>query len=392
MITMEELQGYPVADDKEIRDAHNKAVSLIEHNVDEFFDCFPGANSENNFYKQTENTDWTEGFWTGELWLAYESNKDDKLKEAALCQVDNFLYRIEHHINTDHHDMGFLYSPSCVAAYKLTGSEVGKRAALLAADNLMKRFHEKGQFFQAWGKIGDKDNYRLIIDCLMNMPLLFWASKVTGDKKYEEKAQAHIKTAMENIVRDDNSTYHTYFFDMETGKPTKGVTCQGNRDGSAWSRGQAWGIYGSAVAYSKTGNKEYLDIFKRVTKYFMEHLPKDLVPYWDFDFDTGSDEPRDSSSGVIAVCGMLEMAKYLDKDEAEYYTQTAKRLLKAIIDNCAVKDSKESNGLLLHGTYAKKTPHNTCNNGGVDECNTWGDYFYMEALTRLTSDWDPYWF
>ena len=317
MITMEELQGYPVADDKEIRDAHNKAISLIEHNVDEFFDCFPGANSENNFYRQTENTDWTEGFWTGELWLAYESNKDDKLKEAALCQVDNFLYRIEHHINTDHHDMGFLYSPSCVAAYKLTGSEVGKRAALLAADNLMKRFHEKGQFFQAWGKIGDKDNYRLIIDCLMNMPLLFWASKVTGDKKYAEKAQAHIKTAMENIVRDDNSTYHTYFFDMETGKPTKGVTCQGNRDGSAWARGQAWGIYGSAVAYSKTGNKEYLDIFKRVTKYFMEHLPKDLVPYWDFDFDTGSDEPRDSSSGVIAVCGMLEMAKYLDKVKGE---------------------------------------------------------------------------
>ena len=124
----------------------------------------------------------------------------------------------------------------------------------------------------------------------------------------------------------------------------------------------------------------------------MEHLPKDLVPYWDFDFDTGSDEPRDSSAGVIAVCGMLEMAKYLDKDEAEYYTQTAKRLLKAIIDNCAVKDSKESNGLLLHGTYAKKTPYNTCNNGGVDECNTWGDYFYMEALTRLTRDWDPYWF
>ena len=226
-----------------------------------------------------------------------------------------------------------------------------------------------------WGEIG----VDVVLEC-------------TGFYTSKEKAQAHIKTAMENIVRDDNSTYHTYFFDMETGKPTKGVTCQGNRDGSAWARGQAWGIYGSAVAYSKTGNKEYLDIFKRVTKYFMEHLPKDLVPYWDFDFDTGSDEPRDSSAGVIAVCGMLEMAKYLDKDEAEYYTQTAKRLLKAIIDNCAVKDSKESNGLLLHGTYAKKTPHNTCNNGGVDECNTWGDYFYMEALTRLTSDWDPYWF
>lgn len=386
-----DLNKYAPASSELINNALDTAVELVTKNTEEFFDIFPCANSENNFYPHSENVDWTTGFWTGEIWLAYEKTKNPRLKEAALVQVDSFLERIKNRVNTDHHDMGFLYTPSCVAAYKLTGSETGKKAALLAADNLMERFHEKGQFFQAWGEIGAPDNYRLIIDCLLNMPLLFWASEVTGDERYMEKATAHIKTAMKCIIRPDNSTYHTYYFDPETGLPDRGVTCQGNRNGSAWARGQAWGIYGSALAYSKLRNEEYIDIFRRVTGYFLDHLPDDLVPYWDFDFTTGSDEPRDSSAGAIAVCGMLEMAKYLDKDEAEYYTDAALKLLKPLIEKCAVKDSAESNGLLLHGTYAKKTPTNTCGNSGVDECNTWGDYFYLEALTRLTSDWKLYW-
>ncbi|MGN0107222.1 MAG: glycoside hydrolase family 88 protein [Hominilimicola sp.] len=391
MITREQLKNYPISTDEEINNALDRAVELTKTNIGEFYDCFPTANSENNFYGKSYNNDWTEGFWTGEIWLAYERSGDERLKEAALCQVESFLERIEQHINVDHHDMGFLYSPSCVAAYKLTGSEKGKKAALLAADNLMTRFQEKGQFFQAWGAMDDRDNYRLIIDCLMNMPLLFWASDVTGDGRYSDKAKAHIKTAMNYVVRDDNSTYHTYFFDPDTGESVKGVTNQGNRDGSAWARGQAWGIYGSALAYEKTGNESYVNIFRRVTDYFIEHLPEDLMPYWDFDFDTGSHEPRDSSAGVIAVCGMLEMAKRLPSGEAQYYTAAAKRILKAVMDMCAVKSAEQSNGLLLHGTYSRKTPTNTCHNGGVDECNTWGDYFYMEALTRLTGDWNLYW-
>lgn len=391
MMTKEKFITYPQIKDNELKEALELAVSLTEQNVNEFYDCFPAANSEDNFYHEFENTDWTEGFWTGELWLAYEQSGNEKLKNAALKQVDNFLYRIENKINTDHHDMGFLYSPSCVAAYKLTGSEIGRKAALLAADNLMTRFQKKGGFFQAWGKMGDIDNYRLIIDCLMNMPLLFWASETTGDSKYKEKAETHIRTAMKSIIRPDNSTYHTYFFDPETGRPARGVTCQGNRDGSAWARGQAWGIYGSAVAYSKLGDKEYIDIYRRITDYFIEHLPVDLVPYWDFDFDTGSDEPRDSSAGVIAVCGMLEMSKYLPKDDAQYYTAAAKRILKALYMSCSVRSVVESNGLLLHGTYARKTSTNTCCNGGVDECCIWGDYFYLEALTRLSKNWELYW-
>lgn len=386
-----DLSKYAPASDEQLNKALDTAAALVTKNTEEFFNTFPACSSENNFYRHTWNVDWTTGFWTGEEWLAYERTKNPRLKEAALEQVKSFFARIKYRMETDHHDMGFLYTPSCVAAYKLTGSEEGKTAAVLAADNLLGRFQEKGRFFQAWGELGAPDNYRLIIDCLLNMPLLFWASDVTGDGKYREKAEEHIKTAMKYIVRPDNSTYHTYYFDPETGEATRGVTHQGNRDGSAWARGQAWGVYGSAMAYSKLGDPEYADIFRRVTGYFIEHLPEDLVPYWDFDFTTGSDEPRDSSAGAIAVCGMLEMAKYLEPDEAAYYKDAARRLIKPLIEKCAVTDASQSNGLLLHGTYAKKTPTNSCNHCGVDECNTWGDYFYMEALTRMVKDWEIYW-
>ena len=214
---------------------------------------------------------------------------------------------------------------------------------------------------------------------------------MTGDESYAQKAEHHIKTAMKCILRPDNSTYHTHFFDVETGEPTYGVTHQGNRNGSAWARGQAWGVYGIALSYRYLKNPEYIDLFCRVTDYFIEHLPEDLVPYWDFDFDTGSTEPRDSSASAIAVCGILEMAKYLDQEKADRYLTAADRMLKALVDHCANTDITKSNGLLLHGTYARDSRENTCTNRGVDECNTWGDYFYMEALTRLSKDWKLYW-
>ena len=261
----------------------------------------------------------------------------------------------------------------------------------MAADHLAGRYREKGKFLQAWGSVGEASEYRLIIDCLLNLPLLYWASEVTGDKKYARMAENHIKTAVNCILREDDSTYHTYFIDMETGEPSYGVTHQGNRNDSAWARGQAWGIYGIALSYHYLRDDSYIRLFERVTDFFLCHLPEDLIPYWDFDFDTGSAEPRDSSAAAIAVCGMLEMAKYLDRERAEKYTGAAKRMLYALIRTCGNADPKQSNGLLLHGTYARDSAENTCKNRGVDECNTWGDYFYMEALTRSIADWEMYW-
>lgn len=371
--------------------AVERCVNQLEHNLPIFTDHFQDSNSVNNFYPPTENVEWTTGFCTGEYWLAYELTGKSEFKEAALHHVDSFLERIENHIDVDHHDMGFLYTPSCVAAYMLTGSEVGKKAALLAADNLMSRFQEKGQFLQAWGELGAEDNYRLIIDCLLNVPLLFWATDVTGDEKYRQAALAHTKTSISCVVRPDNSTYHTFFFDPKTGEPVKGVTRQGYRDGSAWARGQAWGVYGMALSYRHTKDCVCIEMFERVTDFFLDHLPADDVPYWDLDFKDGDGEPKDSSAAAAAVCGMLEMAQYLPGEKADKYVNAAKKILASLMRDYAVKSPEESNGLLLHGVYAKSSKFNPVEDRGVDECNTWGDYFYMEALTRVSIDWKPYW-
>jgi unsaturated chondroitin disaccharide hydrolase len=394
------FEEKPMISAEDIETALDFCEEQIVSVLPEFTYAFQKAYSENGFYQPVLNDDWTNGFWTGEIWLAYEyaceknlagGQYAKKLREAGEIQIDSFLERIDKKIAVDHHDMGFLYSPSCVAGYKLIGSKAGKEAAIKAADQLLTRYHPVGEFLQAWGPMDAPENYRLIIDCLLNLPLLYWASDETGDKKYREIAEKHIHTALKNVIREDYSTWHTFFFDMKTGKPDHGATCQGYRDGSAWARGQAWGIYGVALGYRYTGREEYKDIFRHVTEYFLEHLPDDLVPYWDLEFKEGSTEPRDSSSASIAACGMLEMSRYLEPEEAAHYTAVAKRIMKSVYDNYAVKDKKESNGLVLHSTYSKHSPYNTCNHYGVDECNAWGDYFYMEALTRLHKNWKEYW-
>lgn len=372
--------------------AAQDALAVLRANLPRFTNKFQASNSIGNLYPESENVEWTTGFCTGEYWLAYELSGDKDFQEAALIQVSSFLCRIQDKIDVDHHDMGFLYTPSCVAAYRLTGSETGKKAALLAADQLLSRFQEKGQFLQAWGVLGTPDNYRLIIDCLMNLPLLYWATEITGDEKYRNIALLHTKTSLANLVRADDSTYHTYFFDPETGLPVRGVTHQGYRDGSAWARGQAWGVYGCALAYRKTGDPMAKDLFFRVTDFFLRHLPADGVPYWDLEFSDMDGEPKDSSAGAIAVCGMLEMAQLLPPPEAAYYRSAAEKILDALIKGYAVHPGSDSNGLLLHGVYAKNSPYNPIPaDRGVDECNTWGDYFYLEALTRVLKDWKSYW-
>ena len=387
----EEFLQYPELTDLELKEAVKKATAQTKCAVERFGTEFKSIYSTNQFYTSAENNQWTNGFWTGELWLAYEFTGDDRFKEAAMAHTESFRDRIEKRIETDTHDLGFLYTPSCVAAYKLTGDLKAGETAIMAADMLLERFHEKGQFLQAWGSLDDPNNYRLIIDCLLNLPLLYWASEETGDKKYAEKAQAHVQTALKVLIRPDYSTYHTFYFDRETGEPLRGVTHQGYSADSAWSRGQAWGVYGIALSYRYTKDPSYEILFEKVAEYFLEHLPKDLIPYWDFIFTDGSTEPRDSSAAAVAACGMMEMARYLPREKAEFYEGAAKRLMKALYDRCAAKEPKESDGQLFHGVYGRKTPYNDCIDHGIDECNLWGDYYYVEGLIRLQRNWKPYW-
>ncbi len=369
--------------------ALKEALKKIDFALPTFTDKFPAHNSENNVYPAVENDNgWNTGFWTGILWHAYELTGDDKYKNVALHHVPSFLYRIENKLGVNHHDMGFLYTPSCVAAWKLEGNEDARRAAILAADNLMSRYHEKAKFLQAWGNVNDPKDFRLIIDCLLNIPLLYWVSETTGDPHYAEVAYNHFNTTAEVCCRPDASTHHTYYFDQETGAPVKGVTHQGASNGSAWARGQSWGIYGPMLTYIYKKNDKAMQLFKATTNFFLNHLPEDYVAYWDLCFTDGDDEPRDSSANAIAVCGILEALKHMDKNDPLYsiYTNAVKRIMNSLIDNYLSKDIPEANGLLLHATYSK--PHN----GGVDEMNIWCCYFYMEALHRmLDPEWKLYW-
>lgn len=372
---------------EEVTAAMDRVVDQVRCNMEYFGTRFPSSATRNQTYGVIDNIEWTDGFWTGLLWLCYEYTGDDAFKELALKNVGSFLNRVEKRIELDHHDLGFLYSLSCVAGYKLTGSAEGRKAGLLAADKLMERFQEKGGFIQAWGELGARDNYRLIIDCLLNIPLLHWASLETGNPVYRNAAVRHYKAACNNVIRDDASAYHTFYFDPETGEPLKGVTRQGYSDDSAWARGQAWGIYGIPLNYRYVKDVSAFNLFKGMTNYFLNRLPEDEVCYWDLIFTDGSEQSRDSSAAAIGVCGIHEMLKYLPEVESDKdtYRHAMHCILRTLMERYTAPEIKAGNPVLLHGVYSWHSGK------GVDEGNIWGDYYYMEALTRFYKDWNLYW-
>ena len=372
---------------EEVTAAMDRVADQVRCNMEYFGTRFPSSATRNQTYGVIDNIEWTDGFWTGLLWLCYEYTGDDAFKNLALKNVDSFLNRVEKRIELDHHDLGFLYSLSCVAGYKLTGSAEGRRAGLLAADKLMERFQEKGGFIQAWGELGARDNYRLIIDCLLNIPLLHWAFLETGKPVYRNAAMRHYEAACNNVIRDDASAYHTFYFDPETGEPLKGVTRQGYSDDSAWARGQAWGIYGIPLNYRYVKDDSAFILFKGMTNYFLNRLPEDEVCYWDLIFTDGSEQPRDSSAAAIGVCGIHEMLKYLPEVEPDKdtYRHAMHCILRSLMERYTAPETKAGNPVLLHGVYSWHSGK------GVDEGNIWGDYYYMEALMRFYKDWNLYW-
>lgn len=369
--------------------ALDRAVEQVRLNLPLYTQRCQNHSSVNGIYPACGNTQWTCGFWPGEIWLAYERTGADCFKQAGLTLADSFHRRIVKKIRVAHHDMGFLYTPSCVAAFRLTGSEQAREAAILAADQLLTRFQPKGEFLQAWGRMGLRMNYRFIIDCLLNLPLLYWAAEETGDGKYADIAKKHTATCLKYSFRPDGSTFHTFYMNKD-GSPGYGRTCQGYRDDSFWARGQAWAVYGSILSWRYTGDAAALDAFQKALAFYLTRLPEDLVPCWDMLFQPESGEPRDSSSAAIVACGLLEAARLLPESEGREYRELAGRMVGSLAESYAAP-LREGGGLLLHGTYSKKSPYNTCIPEGVDECTSWGDYFYLEALTRLAGTWTPYW-
>lgn len=382
----ESFEKYELLTSEEIKKGLDIVVKNIEDNLDRYTNKFPSACTTNLKYRVKDNDDWTNGFWTGMLWLAYEYTGDEKYKKVAKIHTDNFEERYNSNFILNHHDIGFLYSLSVVADYKITGSKKARDLGIKAATKLKGRYQEKGEFIQAWGSLGEENEYRLIIDCFLNLPILYWAYEETKDGSFLEVANKHFNTAINNVIRKDASTYHTYYFDKETGKPTNGVTHQGYKNDSCWARGQAWAILGMPINYRYNNNENSKEIFEAVINYYLNRLPEDLIPYWDLIFTAEDNEPRDSSSTVITVCGIFERNKF-DKNynNKDIYTRVAHQMLRNLINNYTTV-KVDSDGVLMHGVYSWQ------HNKGVDECNLWGDYFFMEALMRLYKEnWRIYW-
>ncbi|WP_179393834.1 glycoside hydrolase family 88 protein [Lacticaseibacillus absianus] len=377
----------PVLTPGEIDAAIGTVVAKVEHNIVKLGETFPTSATHDGSYSTSKNVEWTTGFWTGILWLCYEATGDERFRRLAEKHVVSFADRIDQEIDVDHHDLGFLYTPSCVAAYKLTGNELARSAALKAADKLMTRYNPKGEFIQAWGPKGSAENYRLIVDAMLNIPLLFWASDETGVAKYREVATKHYATTLRYAIRDDASAFHTFYFDPATGAPVGGKTRQGYSDDSSWARGQAWLIYGIALNYTRLQDTADISTYEAVTNYFLNRLPQDLVSYWDLIFGDGSLQAKDSSATAIAVCGMNQMQQFLPEGDPlrPAYEHAASAMLRSLIDGYTAETTSGITALLNHGVYSWHSGR------GVDEGNLWGDYFYLEALIRYKKHWQMYW-
>lgn len=371
-------------------EALEDSVEKVRANITRFGDQFPKVSKDGNgIYELNPNVDWACGFWPGMLWLAYEYTGDVQFRDKARETTESMRRRLQEERAIDHHDLGFLYSLSAVAHWKVERDEAARTLALQAADALMRRWRPKSGLIQAWGPANDPHNGgRIIIDCLMNLPLLYWASAQTGRGEYAEAARIHAEKTRRYIVRGDDSSYHTFYFDPENGQPVRGAAQQGWRDGSTWSRGQAWGIYGFALSYRYTGEERFLETARRMANYFVNHLPEDYVAYWDFDVPVEADTPRDSSASAIAACGLMELLEVLPEDHPNRpnLQEAMTKMMESLVKNYSTMGDPEAQGLLKHGSYSViegKSP---------DDYMIWGDYFYMQALMRLIRSHEGYWY
>jgi len=319
---------------------------------------------------------WVGGHWVGLLWLAYAATGDPSLAAAARVWANRLLPHL--HDQADH-DLGFLFELGFVLGYQLTGDESLKPPALQAAAILSRRFNPRGQFIQAWGALDASPELRgrTIMDTMMNLDLLFWAGKETGDPHYAEIAAAHARTALTRHLRPDGSTSHVCDFDPETGAFLKQDTHQGMSATSCWSRGQAWGVYGFADCYRATGDPVFLNASRRLIVYLWPRLPADLIPFWDFDSPLIPKDVRDSSAASILASSLLSLASIEnDPNLASIWQNRAISILESLWKTYTSRDTGEAS-LLLHGTRSK--PHNLMDHGLI-----YGDYYFVEALMRLS--------
>jgi unsaturated chondroitin disaccharide hydrolase len=321
---------------------------------------------------ERELTAWTNGFYSGILWQMYHATKKDCYLENAR-EIETRLDGAFQNFPKLDHDVGFLWLHTAVADYRLTGEEESKSRGLHAAGILAGRYNPNGRFIKAWN--GERSGIA-IVDCLMNLPLLYWAFEQSGDSAWRQIAINHTEMALKYIIRPDGSCNHLVEFDPVTGEYLNNPGGQGYESGSSWSRGQSWGIYGMALAYKYTKNEAYLDAAKRVAHYFCANLAlNDYVPMLDL---RAPEEPvyYDTTAGVCAACGLLELSEHVNPLEKDLYVKSAVRCLKAVTERFCQWDP-EKDSILNFGSarYDRESDRHVP--------IIYGDYFLVEGILRL---------
>lgn len=316
---------------------------------------------------------WTSGFWPGILWIMYELTGKERYKQEAWDwdrRIEQPLIELSEHM---HHDVGFQFLNTAVVKHAITGDPEARRRGIAAANYLAGRYNPAGEFIRAW----NWDAYGwAIIDCMMNLSLLFWASEETKDPRYKHIAVKHANTAMKYFVREDGSVNHIVCFDPETGEFKEALGGQGYAPDSAWSRGASWAIYGFANTYRNTGDVRYLQTAKRAAHYFLASLPADHVPYWDFRLPSLEGEPRDSSAAAITASGLIELAGLVPGAEGKLYRSKAEAIVSSLTESYSAWDQHDYQGIITGGTGNKPKNH-------FDTSLIFGDYYYVEAVAKL---------
>ena len=332
--------------------------------------AFPHV-TKNGDWQTSEHARWTGGFFVGQLWLAGALRGDREILKTARSWALRLAHRAT---DCSTHDMGFLFEPSCVRGNNVQPDEQLRLLAVCAARSLASRFAAKGRYIPAWDPSEGSQYLALaIVDTVMNLPILYWAAKDSGDSRLHDIAIQTGKTIIAQHIRPDGAIWHVVDHDPQTGEVTHRGTHQGSTDNSCWTRGQAWALYGftrMAILHPADG---MLEAARKTADYFIARMQGHIIPPWDFDrSDTA--EPVDSAAGAIAASGMLELGRLTgDKN----YSQAGQKLALGLIDACIDFANPNKPGLLMHGTvdYPRRS--------GVDESIIYGDHYFMEALVKL---------
>ncbi len=325
--------------------------------------------------RKADKAEWCGGFWPGVLWYDYEATKNENIRR----QAEKFTESLEFLSKTPafDHDLGFLMFCSYGNGYRLTNNPQYKQIILDTADSLATLYNPAVGTILSWPRnVEYYGGHNTIMDNMINLEMLFWAAKNGGDKRLYDIAVDHAATTMKHHFRDDYTSYHVAVYDSVSGDFIKGMTHQGYADNSMWARGQAWAIYGYTMVYRETRDPRFLDFAQKVTDVYLQRLPDDYVPYWDFDDPAIPDAPKDASAACVVASALLELQNYVQPEKSASYKDTARRILTSLSsDRYLCGDSKPA--FLLHSVGHMPA------GSEIDASIIYADYYYIEALLRM---------